>query len=152
LHNDPRLGCKTLFATHYHELTELAHMLPGIRNFSVAVAEEDGQVVFLHSILPGGVDQSYGVHVAQLAGLPRAVINRAWQVLEELENPPGDRKRRGKGSGVAPEPSMQIPLFAGEAPLVDEVLSVDIPNLTPLEAINKLYELQERARNLGGKD
>ena len=152
LHNDPRLGCKTLFATHYHELTELAHMLPGIRNFSVAVAEEDGQVIFLHSILPGGVDQSYGVHVAQLAGLPRAVINRAWQVLGELENSPSDRKRRGKGPGVAPEPSMQMPLFAGEAPLVDEVLSVDIPNLTPLEAINKLYELQERARNLRGKD
>ena len=152
LHNDPRLGCKTLFATHYHELTELAHMLPGIRNFSVAVAEEEGQVVFLHSIVPGGVDQSYGVHVAQLAGLPRAVINRAWEVLEELENPANDRKGRRKGLTTASEPSMQMSLFAQEQPLLDEVLLVDIPNLTPLEAINKLYELQERARNLRGND
>ena len=152
LHNDPRLGCKTLFATHYHELTELAHMLPGIRNFSVAVAEEEGQVIFLHSIVPGGVDQSYGVHVAQLAGLPRAVINRAWEVLEELENPANDRKGRRKGLTTASEPSMQMSLFAQEQPLLDEMLSVDIPNLTPLEAINKLYELQERARNLRGND
>ncbi len=79
LHNDPRLGCKTLFATHYHELTELAHTLPGVRNFSVAVVEEEGRVVFLHRIIAGGADRSYGVHVAQLAGLPRAVVNRAWE-------------------------------------------------------------------------
>ena len=71
LHNNPRLGCKSLFATHYHELTELARTLPGVRNFSVAVTEEEGRVVFLHRIVPGGADRSYGVHVAQLAGLPR---------------------------------------------------------------------------------
>ena len=152
LHNDSRLGCKTLFATHYHELTELAQMLPGIRNFSVAVAEENGEVIFLHSIVPGGVDQSYGVHVAQLAGLPRAVINRAWEVLEALENPGTERKGRRKSAPASAEPSMQMSLFTGENPLLDEVLSVDIPNLTPLEAINKLYELQERARNLRGTE
>jgi DNA mismatch repair protein MutS len=152
LHNDPRLGCKTLFATHYHELTELAQMLPGIRNFSVSVTEENGQVIFLHSIVPGGVDQSYGVHVAQLAGLPRAVINRAWEVLEALENLVADRKPHRKSLATSAEPSMQMSLFTGENPLLDEVLSVDIPNLTPLEAINKLYELQERARNQKGSD
>jgi DNA mismatch repair protein MutS len=145
LHNDPRLGCKTLFATHYHELTKLAHALPGVRNFSVAAAEEDGQVVFLHRIVPGGADRSYGVHVAQLAGLPRGVVNRAWEVLADLEqrNGAGRRDRGGRRRGSA---AMQLPLLNPAQPLLDEVLALDIPNLTPLEAINKLYELQEKVR------
>ncbi|MDP3065092.1 MAG: DNA mismatch repair protein MutS, partial [Chloroflexota bacterium] len=86
LHNHPRLGCKTLFATHYHELTELTKLLPRARNLSVAVVEEEGRVVFLHRIVPGGADKSYGVHVAQLAGLPRSVTSRAWEVLRQLES------------------------------------------------------------------
>ena len=149
LHNDPRLGCKTLFATHYHELTEVASMLPGVRNFSVAVTEEAGDVVFLHRIVPGGTDRSYGVHVAQLAGLPPAVVSRAWEVLKELENTGAagqvSRTASGKASrkGAA---AMQMPLFQPDRPLLDEVLGLDIPNLTPLEAINKLYELQQKAR------
>ena len=85
IHNDPRLGCKTLFATHYHELTNLSAHLPGVRNCSVAVTEENHSVVFLHKIVPGGADKSYGVHVAQLAGLPHSVVNRAWEVLADLE-------------------------------------------------------------------
>ena len=85
IHNDPRLGCKTLFATHYHELTNLSAHLPGVRNCSVAVTEENHSVVFLHKIVPGGADKSYGVHVAQLAGLPHGVVNRAWEVLADLE-------------------------------------------------------------------
>ena len=144
LHNDPRLGCKSLFATHYHELTELARTLPGVRNFSVAVTEEEGRVVFLHRIVPGGADRSYGVHVAQLAGLPRSVVSRAWEVLEDLEQTGNGRhavNRRRKS-----EAAMQIPLFQPEQPLKDAVLGLDVANLTPLEAINKLYELQERAR------
>ena len=147
LHNDPRLGCKTLFATHYHELTELAHTLPGVRNFSVAVVEEEGRVVFLHRIVAGGADRSYGVHVAQLAGLPRAVVNRAWEVLEELEGPGSNRKSPAKRSSKSELAARQMPLFQPDQPLTDAVLNLDIPNLTPLEAINKLYELQERARN-----
>jgi DNA mismatch repair protein MutS len=150
LHNDPRLGCKTLFATHYHELTELANILPGVRNFNVAVAEEGGEVVFLHRIIPGGADRSYGVHVAQLAGLPRAVINRAWEVLGELEKPEDSRKTSGKRSARVAPPAMQMPLFNQSQPIVDEVAALDVPNLTPLEAINKLYELQEKARKLNG--
>ena len=146
LHNDPRLGCRTLFATHYHELTELARTLPGVRNFSVAVAEEDGGVVFLHRIVPGGADKSYGVHVAQLAGLPRAVVNRAWEVLDDLEKRNGAERRPG-GRRSRGGPAAQLPLFSPAQPLLDEVLALDIPNLTPLEAINKLYELQEKARN-----
>ncbi|MDE2778657.1 MAG: DNA mismatch repair protein MutS [Chloroflexota bacterium] len=144
LHNDPRLGCKSLFATHYHELTELAKTLPGVRNFSVAVTEEEGRVVFLHRIVPGGADRSYGVHVAQLAGLPRSVVSRAWEVLEDLE-------QAGNGRHTASprrksEAAIQMPLFQPEQPLKDAVLGLDVANLTPLEAINKLYELQERAR------
>ena len=149
LHNDPRLGCKTLFATHYHELTEVASMLPGVRNFSVAVTEEAGDVVFLHRIIPGGADRSYGVHVAQLAGLPPAVVSRAWEVLKELETTGAagqvskNAARKGSRSSSA---ALQMALFQPERPLLDEVLGLDIANLTPLEAINKLYELQQRAR------
>jgi len=152
LHNDPRLGCKTLFATHYHELTQLANTLPGVRNFTVAVAEEDGDVIFLHRIAPGGADKSYGVHVARLAGLPNGVVNRAWEVLAELEesnNRDGQsvsRKTRRR------EPDLQMQLFNPAQALADEVKALDIPNLTPLEAINRLYELQQKARNPEGPD
>ena len=144
LHNNPRLGCKSLFATHYHELTELARTLPGVRNFSVAVTEEEGRVVFLHRIVPGGADRSYGVHVAQLAGLPQAVVSRAWEVLEDLE-------KNGAGRASAnhrrpSEPAVQMSLFQPEQEMRDAVLELDVANLTPLEAINKLYELQEQAK------
>ena len=146
LHNDRRLGCKTLFATHFHELTELAHTLPSLRNFSVAVTEEDGTVVFLHRIVPGGADRSYGVHVAQLAGLPRGVVNRAWEVLADLEKV--DRSSTGAAPGRSSSGSRprQIPLFSPDDALAEEVKALDIPNLTPLEAINKLYELQQKAK------
>ena len=148
LHNHPRLGCKSLFATHYHELTELANTLPGVRNFSVAVTEESGKVIFLHRIVPGRADRSYGVHVAQLAGLPRSVVSRAWEVLEELETNDAGGKRGGKGKRL--EPAVQMSLLTVDQPLTDAVLSLDVPNLTPLEAINKLYELQEKARDYSG--
>ncbi len=146
IHNDSHLGCKTLFATHYHELTQLAGTLPGVRNFCVAVTEEDGDVVFLHRIVPGGADKSYGVYVARLAGLPKGVINRAWEVLADLEqtgttgNTGGPRRPRKK-------PSQQMPLFDVAQPLMDEIRALDVPNLTPLEAINVLYNLQEKAKN-----
>ena len=144
LHNDPRLGCKTLFATHYHELTQLASSLPGVRNFSVAVAEEGNDVVFLHRIVPGGADKSYGVHVARLAGLPQGVINRAWEVLTDLESQGNSTRRRRTNSA----PSQQLALFAPGPDLADAVRALDVPNMTPLEALNKLYELQEQANTL----
>jgi DNA mismatch repair protein MutS len=148
LHNDPRLRCKTLFATHYHELTELAQSLPGVRNFNVAVTEEAGRVVFLHRIVPGGADQSYGVHVAQLAGMPPSVVHRAREVLAHLEQPAGkSRRSKKKGSRSAPT-GLQMPLFSPAQPIVDELLALDVANLTPLEAINRLYELQGKARDL----
>ena len=155
IHSHPRLGCKTLFATHYHELTGLAEVLPRVRNYNVAVSEEHGDVVFLRRIVPGGADKSYGVFVARLAGLPGAVINRAWEVLAELEDGavghealsqvPGRGSRRGRGSR-ATEPQ-QLPLMGGTPAALESLLALDIASMTPLEAINKLYEMQEQARD-----
>jgi len=152
IHNDSRLGCKTLFATHYHELTQLAGILPGVRNFSVAVTEEDGDVVFLHQIIPGGADKSYGVYVARLAGMPKGVINRAWEVLADLEQTGPAANATGKtgGSGrFRKNPAQQMPLFDTAQPLIDEILALDVPNLTPLQAINVLYNLQQKADSRG---
>ena len=145
LHNNPRLGCKTLFATHYHELTQLADVLPRAFNYNVVVSEDKGQVVFLRNIAPGGADRSYGVHVARLAGMPASVVNRAWDVLAELEDDSRANRaspRRGRGS----PPPQQMPLLTFTSPVVDELLALDVTSMTPLDAINKLYELQERAR------
>ena len=95
IHNDPNMGCRTLFATHYHELTQLAESLPRVQNHTVAVSESGGQLVFLHRIVPGGADRSYGVHVAQLAGLPQTVVHRAWEILETLEALPQSKTTNG---------------------------------------------------------
>ena len=144
IHNDPRLGCKTLFATHYHELTQLATSLPGVRNCSVAVTEEGNSVVFLHKIVPGGADKSYGVHVAQMAGLPQGVVNRAWEVLADLEAQ--SQQKNGRQVKAKVEPAQQMALFNDDGNLQKLLKELDIPNLTPIEAINKLYELQKEAQ------
>jgi len=142
IHNHPGLGCRTLFATHYHELTALAQTLPRVRNHNVSVAEERGEVVFLHRIVPGGADRSYGVHVARLAGLPPGVIDRAWDVLAELE-------RSGSQNGPAAEtpPQRQMSFLGANPAVVEELLAIDPSAMTPLEAITRLYELKERARD-----
>ncbi|MBI2304676.1 MAG: DNA mismatch repair protein MutS [Chloroflexi bacterium] len=143
IHNHPRLGAKTIFATHYHEMVELARYLPRVRNFNVAVAEEGAKVIFLRKIVPGGADRSYGIHVAQLAGLPRGVISRAQEVLKELEGGkrnPGARRARQKDAG------QQISLLENSSPLIEEMASLDVDSLTPLEAITKLYELKRKAK------
>jgi len=143
IHNSPRLGCKTLFATHYHEMTALADLLPRAVNCRVAVAEEGEEVVFLHRIVPGGADRSYGVHVGRLAGLPRPVVSRAWEVLRELES-------AATGQKVPSQPPLQLSLLGGNSPVLDDLLELDVSSMTPLDAINALYELQERARGAGG--
>ena len=140
LHNHPRLKPRTLFATHYHELVGLADLLPMVANYNVAVAEEGDSVVFLHQIVPGGADQSYGIHVAQLAGLPRDVISRANEILKELEQ---------HAPTTAVEPSrfttgQQVALFPESSPILDELSELDVNTLTPLEAINKLYEWKRK--------
>ncbi|MCJ7678009.1 MAG: DNA mismatch repair protein MutS [Anaerolineales bacterium] len=137
VHNHPRLRARTLFATHYHELIRLGEVLPGVRNYNVAVSEEGGQVVFLHRIVPGGADRSYGIHVAELAGLPRPVINRAQEILAQLEADAGQvRSERA--------PIRQLALFPQDNPLLDELEALDVTSLTPLEALNKLFEWQRR--------
>jgi DNA mismatch repair protein MutS len=141
IHNHPQLGAKTLFATHYHELVDLAGSLPRVKNYNVAVAEEGGKVIFLRKIVPGGADKSYGIHVAQLAGLPRSVINRAQQVLAELEGRASvaqDKRRRKT-------PAHQLPLLPISSLFEEELAKLDIDSLTPLEAINKLHELKRKA-------
>jgi len=139
LHNHPERRARTLFATHYHELTAMAERLPAVRNYSLAVVEEGAQVVFLHKVVPGGADRSYGIHVAQLAGVPRPVIHRAEELLEQLES--GEFRPGTPG----PEPFQPV-LFADEHPVVGELREMDVSTMTPLEAINALYELQRRAK------
>jgi DNA mismatch repair protein MutS len=140
IHAREHLGARTLFATHYHEMTQLETLREGIRNYRVAVQERDGDVVFLRKILPGGADRSYGIHVAKLAGLPTPVIARAQEVLEQLEQPDRERESRrvvveSPASSVLPEPH----------PLIDEVRQIDLFSMTPLDALNRLAELQKRA-------
>jgi DNA mismatch repair protein MutS len=133
IHNHPRLKAKTLFATHYHELIQLADHLPHVRNYNVAVAEEGDRVVFLHHIVPGGADRSYGIHVAQLAGLPRPVIRRAEELLGELEQ----GQYAHEPHQAAP---LQLSLFGAKNPVLDELEKLDVDALSPLEALNKLFE------------
>jgi DNA mismatch repair protein MutS len=142
LHNHPERRARTLFATHYHELTEMAARLPAVRNFSLAVAEEGDRVVFLHQVVPGGADRSYGIHVAQLAGVPRPVTHRAEELLAQLES---GEFRPGT---PAPEPHQPV-LFASEHPVVELLRELDVSTMTPLEAINRLYELQRQVERTG---
>ena len=140
------VGCKTMFATHYHELMQLPERLAHARNMNVAVRETGDRVVFLHRLEPGGTDRSYGVHVAQLAGLPDAVVRRAREVLARLES----EHRVVPG---APEPSPdpgQLALFAEAAPhpALEALRDINLDALTPLEALNRLAELQRRAREM----
>ena len=121
IHNHPQLRAKTLFATHYHELTQLADLLPGVRNYNVAVTE---------------ADRSYGIHVAQLAGLPRPVIQRATEIMGELE------KSSGQAIRINPQAAQQVALFPETNPLLDELGKLDMNALSPIEALNKLYEWQ----------
>jgi DNA mismatch repair protein MutS len=150
IHNHPRLRAKTLFATHYHELVELASFLPRVKNFNVAVTEEEGKVIFLRKVVPGGADKSYGIHVAQLAGLPASVVHRAQEVLAGLE---GSQPRQKQHKAIRPkkEPTQQLPLFGDKSPLIGEISQLDIDSMSPLEAITRLYELKRRAREAGSQ-
>ena len=136
LHDSPRLGCRTLFATHYHELTSLAERLPRVRNQRVEVLEEGEAVRFLHRVVPGGADRSYGIHVAALAGLPSGVIARARQVLAELE-----RQRPLEPT----EHQLGLPMEMAPDPLRKELEEIEPDSLSPLEALQKLYELRSKA-------
>ncbi len=138
IHNHPHLRAKTLFATHYHELTQLADLLPGVRNYNVAVTEADNKVVFLHKIVAGGADKSYGIHVAQLAGLPAPVVARANEIMDELE------KTSGRAVKINPHAAQQAALFPETSPLLDELGELDVNSLSPIEALNKLFEWKKK--------
>ena len=138
-----RIGARTLFATHYHELTDLAGTHAGVRNYNVAVRERGDEILFLRKIVEGGADRSYGIHVAQLAGLPRDVLVRAAEVLARLEN--------GSAQDVAGQLGLDLPLkttpdptLPTPHPILEEVRQMDLFGMTPLEAMNKLAEIKER--------
>ena len=146
-HLHDRVGCKTMFATHYHELMQLPERLQHARNYNVAVRETGETVVFLHRLEPGGTDRSYGIHVAQLAGLPDSVVRRAREILGTLE---GDHRVVPGAPPEAPRDPGQLALFAEPPPpdpMVEELRSIDVNALTPLEALNRLADLQRRAED-----
>jgi DNA mismatch repair protein MutS len=181
IHNEPRLGCRALFATHYHELTALEGELPRVRNYHMAAVEQEGQVVFLHELRRGGADRSYGIHVAELAGIPRIVIARAAELLAELEGtrrsggveekrnggePGGEHGGPPEENGVVearrpmpvrstrplpgapprPAPTAQLSLFdVAPSPVLEYLRRLNLNELTPLEALIKLSELQKLA-------
>jgi DNA mismatch repair protein MutS len=138
IHNHPNLRAKTLFATHYHELTQLSELLPGVSNYNVAVSEAENQVLFLHTIVPGGADRSYGIHVGQLAGLPGPVVQRATDILQQLE------ASAGKAVRIDPQAPQQMALFPETNPLLAELDELDMNTLSPIEALNKMYEWQRK--------
>jgi DNA mismatch repair protein MutS len=137
-----RAGCKVLFATHFHELTELANRLAAVRNFHVAVREWNDQIIFLHKVRPGGTDRSYGIQVARLAGLPEAVIARAKALLSELE-------ATGQRTADARD-AEQLGLFASAPPdpILRELTNLDLAHLTPMEALNLLAKWQAGVRSI----
>lgn len=154
IHED--VHAKTLFSTHYHELTVLEDELPKLRNIHVSAVEEDGKVVFLHKINEGPADKSYGIHVAELAELPAKLIKRAAEILETLEAE-GESSGKPLKKVVLEEPEkaaaddMQLPLFEIEAPkkqtsssLEKEIKKLNLMKMTPMDAMNKLYDLQSK--------
>lgn len=144
LHNS--IGCKTIFATHYHELTQLTEELEHVRNFNVAVREVGDAIVFLHRLEPGGADRSYGIHVGRLAGLPEPVVTRAWQVLKLLEAGHHVAKQRPP----SPLDATQLGLFgAAPDPLLRELDGLDVNTLSPLEALNQLAAWKKRRKDGG---
>jgi len=138
-----RLKCRTLFATHYHELTELEGLLDGTKNLNVAVREWADEVIFLHRIVPGGTDRSYGVHVARLAGVPKEVIDRAKSILPQLQAHLAEGLDMPELAERARRAAQQMQLFAGGADrLVQELKAVDLDNMTPIGALDLLRSLK----------
>ena len=162
LHNNQHGAAKTLFATHYHELNELENMLPRVKNFHVTVKEVDKSIIFLRKLERGGTEHSFGIHVARMSGMPRSVVQRAEDILANLEKvygsgeivPTGELRKRGKNHGVAASAaatreSIQLSMFQLDDPVLiairDQIKGIDINSLTPIEALNKLDEIKRIA-------
>ncbi len=146
LHNHPERRARTLFATHYHELIEMDEHLPHIRNFNLEVVEEGHDVVFLHKVVPGGADRSYGIHVARLAGIPAPVVHRAESLLASLES----GEFRPGVSESEPE-AFQPMLIAKEHPVIEALRQLDVNSLTPLDALTQLYTWQKQVQGSARK-
>jgi DNA mismatch repair protein MutS len=137
--NPKKLGAKTLFATHYHELSTIENELPNVKNYNIAVKKRDDQMIFLRKIVPGATDDSYGVEVAKLAGLPNAVVNRAREILSELES-----QNPRPSATVYTEPDDQVSMLDLRSQQVCAALeAITVETLTPIEAMNELYKLKK---------
>jgi DNA mismatch repair protein MutS len=148
IHEHASHQARTLFATHYHELNEMEKSFSRIKNHHITVKEAGGKVIFLRKLAPGGSEHSFGIHVARLAGMPKSVLNRAEQVLASLENQSSRENISKPLSGLAETRSgYQLSLFQLDDPVLssirDEIKNVDINNLTPIEALNKLNEIKK---------
>lgn len=153
LHHQKKVAAKTLFATHYHELTELAMLYPRIKNFRVEVKEYDDHVVFLRKIEPGGMDNSYGIYVAQMAGLPELVVERAREVLKNLEAnelTPNQTTKLGRRRDSSRSNPSQLSLFEIPKPsaVEEELRKIDLNTLSPIDALLKLKDLKEMLNKL----
>ena len=149
LHQNPKAQARTLFATHYHELNEMEKNFQRIKNYNVSVKELDGKVIFLRKLMRGGSEHSFGIHVAEIAGMPRSVVKRAENILKQLE---ADNASVGVESArqIVSQQStngMQLSLFQLDDPVLcqirDEIIGLDINNLTPVEALNKLFDIKK---------
>ena len=152
IHDNNKGRPRTLFATHYHELNEMTNTLQRVKNFNVSVREVDGKVIFMRKLVQGGSEHSFGIHVAKLAGMASPIVKRAEQVLTELE-------RNNSGNGISrpavesitsPDSKSQLSFFQLDDPILcqirDEILNLDVNNLTPLEALNKLNDIKRIVR------
>ena len=147
--NKKKLGAKTLFATHYHELTQLEDKLDGVKNYNIAVKKRGESITFLRKIVPGGADESYGIEVAALAGVPDKVIKRAREILNSIEKNDGSGVKINVRGKKAEEPSAQLDFAdTGSMELARELKNLDATTLTPIEAMNKLFELSVRAKEI----
>jgi DNA mismatch repair protein MutS len=151
IHENAKAKCKTLFATHYHELNEMSKRFERIRNFNVSIKETANNVLFLRKLIPGGSEHSFGIHVAKMAGMPPLVIQRAEQVLKDLENSHaevgGKKLKNSKKQLSNGNENMQLSFFQLNDPVLeqihDELVTIDINILTPVEALMKLHEIKK---------
>lgn len=148
IHEQPEGKAKTLFATHYHELNEMEASFPRVRNYNVSIRELDDRVIFLRKLVPGGSEHSFGIHVAQMAGMPKSVVKRAGEILKELERTGGDENlSKPVGELAGGREGLQMSFFQLDDPILkqirDQIAGLDINNLTPVEALNKLNEIKK---------
>ena len=148
IHEHPTARARTLFATHYHELNEMSQSFPRIRNFNVSVRETDGRVLFLRKLVPGGSEHSFGIHVAEMAGMPRSIVRRAESILKEMEQGNGEKNISRPGADTSQHrEGLQMSFFQLDDPVLcqirDQLLSIDVNSLTPIEALNKLNDIKK---------